>query len=147
MSLEDDLGEILTGEKFEEVVETQNWNNQRVEEAPQGREKLGKLTIVCLILNRIVGSGIFVTPAYTFNGTGSVGMSLIVWGIGGILATCGLMVWLELGLSTPILPVPGRTETQPVPRSGGEKNYVRLNHFFGVRDGVPVVLRCRCFLT
>lgn len=50
-----------------------------------------------------------------------------MWTFGGLIATCGLLVWLELGLSVPLRLVevmPGRYERKSVPRSGGEKNYV-----------------------
>ena len=74
------------------------------------------------------GSGIFTTPAYILEGTGSVGASLLLWTIGGLIATCGLLVWLELGLSLPISKVPGEEDERNVPRSGGEKNYVSDHH-------------------
>jgi len=59
-------------------------------------------------------------------GTGSVGESLILWAFGGRVATCGLLVWLELGLTIPLRIVPDHANTglKSVPRSGGEKNYV-----------------------
>jgi hypothetical protein len=69
-----------------------------------------------------------VTPITVFNGTGSVGASLLMWSFGAVVATCGLLVWLELGLSVPLRNVqvmPGIFERKSVPRSGGEKNYVR----------------------
>ena len=53
---------------------------------------------------------------------------MLLWFFGGIVGTCGLLVWLELGLSLPIRVVqvmPGIFERTSVPRSGGEKNYVR----------------------
>jgi len=120
-------------------------NNQRTDQSPTARQRLGRFTVVCLILNRtigrfhsdtaspkthtlLLGSGIFVTPIKVFNGTGSVGASLLFWTFGGLVATCGLLVWLELGLSVPfriVETVPGTFERRSVPRSGGEKNYVR----------------------
>jgi hypothetical protein len=51
----------------------------------------------------------------------------LLWTLGGLIGTCGLLVWLELGLSVPLRLVevmPGRFEKRSVPRSGGEKNYV-----------------------
>jgi hypothetical protein len=68
-----------------------------------------------------------VTPVKVLNGTGSIGASLMLWTFGGIVATCGLLVWLELGLSVPLRFIPGSTDRKSVPRSGGEKNYVRLH--------------------
>lgn len=87
-----------------------------------------------------VGSGIFVSPAIALRGTGSVGISLLLWGIGAIAGISGLLVWLELGLSLPKYrwdELPDRDPNEPrqanekqfecVPRSGGEKNYVCVN--------------------
>lgn len=53
---------------------------------------------------------VFSTPSNIFASTGSVGISLILWLIGGILTFAGLSVFLEFGLA--------------IPRSGGEKNYL-----------------------
>ncbi|KAK0723454.1 amino acid/polyamine transporter I [Lasiosphaeria miniovina] len=76
--------------------------------------KLGITGSVFLILNKMIGTGIFSTPSSIFAATGSVGISLILWVIGGILTFAGLSVWLEYGLA--------------IPRSGGEKNY--LEHVY-----------------
>jgi len=70
------------------------------------------------------GSGIFVIPALVAGGTGSVGGALLLWFFGGLISTCGLMVWLQLGLSLPLLPTGDDQQLRAVPRSGGEKNYV-----------------------
>ncbi|KAL2173178.1 amino acid/polyamine transporter I [Thermothelomyces heterothallicus CBS 202.75] len=72
--------------------------------------KLGITGAVFLILNKMIGTGIFSTPSSIFAATGSVGVSLMLWVIGGFLTFCGLSVWLEFGLA--------------IPRSGGEKNYL-----------------------
>jgi amino acid transporter len=53
---------------------------------------------------------VFSTPSSIFAATGSVGICLILWIVGGILTFCGLSVFLEFGLA--------------IPRSGGEKNYL-----------------------
>lgn len=53
---------------------------------------------------------VFSAPAAVFSATDSVGISLLLWLLGGILAFCGLSIYLELGLA--------------IPRSGGEKNYL-----------------------
>ncbi|KAM3510115.1 hypothetical protein MY11210_006032 [Beauveria gryllotalpidicola] len=72
--------------------------------------KLGVVSVAFLIINKMIGTGIFSAPATVFSSTGSVGVSLILWFVGGILAFCGLSVYLELGLA--------------MPRSGGDKNYL-----------------------
>ena len=42
---------------------------------------------------------------------------------------CGLLVWLEFGLSIPFRRVDGEEKERSVPRSGGEKNYVSCSVF------------------
>ncbi|KAK3173491.1 hypothetical protein OEA41_006820, partial [Lepraria neglecta] len=41
-------------------------------------QKLGPATVICMILNRTVGSGIYVSPAIVLKSTGSVGLSLLL---------------------------------------------------------------------
>lgn len=53
---------------------------------------------------------VFSTPSGIFAATGSVGVSFMLWLVGGILTFCGISVFLEFGLA--------------IPRSGGEKNYL-----------------------
>ncbi|KAF6830365.1 high-affinity methionine permease [Colletotrichum plurivorum] len=72
--------------------------------------KIGVTGAVFLILNKMIGTGIFSTPSGIFQSTGSVGVSLMLWVVGGILTFCGVSVFLEFGLA--------------IPRSGGEKNYL-----------------------
>ncbi|KAK1959758.1 amino acid permease [Colletotrichum sublineola] len=72
--------------------------------------KIGVTGAVFLILNKMIGTGIFSTPSGIFQSTGSVGVALMLWVIGGILTFCGMSVFLEFGLA--------------IPRSGGEKNYL-----------------------
>ncbi|TDZ16836.1 High-affinity methionine permease [Colletotrichum sidae] len=73
-------------------------------------QKIGVTGAVFLILNKMIGTGIFSTPSGIFQSTGSVGVCLMLWVIGGILTFCGMSVFLEFGLA--------------IPRSGGEKNYL-----------------------
>ncbi|KXX75720.1 High-affinity methionine permease [Madurella mycetomatis] len=73
-------------------------------------QRIGVFGAVFLILNRMVGTGIFSTPSSIFAATGSVGISLLLWVVAGLLTLSGLSVYLEFGLA--------------IPRSGGEKNYI-----------------------
>jgi hypothetical protein len=87
----------------------------------------GLIAVPELTPTSLTGSGIFVTPALiVLRGIGSVAASLLLWTAGSIIATAGLLVWLEFGLSIPRQPIPA-VGKRSVPRSGGEKNYVR--HF------------------
>jgi amino acid transporter len=101
-------------------------NEQRFDTSPSKRQRLGQFSVVCLVLNRTIGSGIFVTPAKVLAGTGSVGDSLLFWAAGAIISTCGLFVWLECSMSIPQRLVKGHAEPRGVPRSGGEKNYLEF---------------------
>ncbi|CEO58944.1 Putative Amino acid transporters [Penicillium brasilianum] len=72
--------------------------------------KIGVFGAISLIVNKIIGAGIFSTPATIFKLSGSPGMALILWVLAGIISTCGAMVMLEFGTS--------------IPRSGGMKVYL-----------------------
>ncbi|KAF2151225.1 amino acid transporter [Myriangium duriaei CBS 260.36] len=72
--------------------------------------KLGVTGATFLIINKMIGTGVFSTPSGIFQSTGSVGISIMLWVVGGILTFCGLSVFLEFGLA--------------IPRSGGEKVYL-----------------------
>ncbi|TKA66477.1 hypothetical protein B0A49_10099 [Cryomyces minteri] len=109
---------------YQRVREALERDHQRIDDAPTAPQRLGRFTVVCLVMNRTIGAGVFVTPSIVLKGTGSVGASLLLWASGGIIAACGLLVWLELGLSLPIHNVPGTDERKSAPRSGGEKNYL-----------------------
>lgn len=107
-------------------------------------QSLGYVSIACIIINRMVGkcifrrakpntlaerhfegTGIFKSPTVLMQGTDSVGVSLIFWVLGALLAMAGVYVFAEFGLAVPRLHVEGQEEKECVPRNGGEKNYVR----------------------
>ncbi|KAK4187641.1 high-affinity methionine permease [Podospora australis] len=117
-------------------------SNGITETTPRGSSQLGPLTVVCLVLNRTIGSGIFVTPALVLSGTGTVGASLFLWAAGGLVATCGLLVWLELGLSLPLLPTGDDRALRAVPRSGGEKNYLEFIYKSTITDRPRYLVKC-----
>lgn len=107
----------------EDLVELElDQERMRKEYAPSRQEKIRSFTVICLIFNRSIGSGIFATPAKILQGTNSVGVNIVFWAIGGLLVMCGTLVWLEFGLSIPREHVDGKERA--VPRSGGEKNYL-----------------------
>ncbi|KAF2196989.1 amino acid transporter [Delitschia confertaspora ATCC 74209] len=90
--------------EFEVVVKDENTYSY------SDSRKMGVTGAVFLILNKMIGTGIFSTPSGIFAATGSVGVSIVLWIIGGIITFAGLSVFLEFGLAIPI--------------SGGEKNYL-----------------------
>lgn len=48
-----------------------------------------------LNLSKMVGTGVYSTPASVLRGTGSVGLALIYWFIGFLVAAASLSVYLE----------------------------------------------------
>jgi hypothetical protein len=75
-----------------------------------------------------LGSGIFSTPGTVVRETDSVAAALIIWVFGGVMSFMSLSMYLELGLSIPKYNIRGSNRPVSVPRSGGEKNYVRPLH-------------------
>ncbi|KAF2207524.1 hypothetical protein CERZMDRAFT_107794 [Cercospora zeae-maydis SCOH1-5] len=113
----------LLGRPREEDVDQ---DHQRIDYAPREKSKIGRFTLVALILNRTIGSGIFLSPHRVLAGTGCVGGALCMWILAAVISICGLYVWLECGLSMPQRLVRGENKPRGVPRSGGEKNYLEF---------------------
>ncbi|ODV77919.1 high-affinity methionine permease [Suhomyces tanzawaensis NRRL Y-17324] len=76
----------------------------------QNKKNIGYVSATFLMLNRMLGAGVFSTGSTIFSLSGSVGTSLMMWFAGTIIAFSGLLVYMELGSA--------------LPRNGGEKNYL-----------------------
>ncbi|KAJ5669978.1 uncharacterized protein N7477_005341 [Penicillium maclennaniae] len=67
-----------------------------------------------LVVSRVIGSGIFATPGSIVKSAGSIGLTLLVWLVGTVLAACGMAVSLEYGCM--------------LPQSGGDTVYLEYTY-------------------
>lgn len=98
---------------FEKAETHDDDENASVSELPQGRQ-LGIISAIFLMVNRILGTGVFSTTSTIYQQSGSVGMSIIYWAIGGVIAGMGFAVYAEFAAA--------------MQRNGGELNYLQYTY-------------------
>jgi basic amino acid/polyamine antiporter, APA family len=64
--------------------------------------RLGLFSATMMVVGGIIGSGIFLNPALVAERVRSVGLTLTVWVLGGIIALIGALVYAELGARRPV---------------------------------------------
>ncbi|CAH6721767.1 high-affinity methionine permease [[Candida] jaroonii] len=75
--------------------------------------KISSLSAMSLIVNKMIGTGIFSTPSIIFQYCGgNISLYLLLWVLGSLVIGCGMIIYLEYSLNLPI-------------RNGGEKNYLQ----------------------
>jgi basic amino acid/polyamine antiporter, APA family len=63
---------------------------------------LGRFDLISLTLGSVIGSGIFIVPAFVFTQTGGhLGTALFVWTAGGVLSLLGALTYAELAAMKP----------------------------------------------
>jgi amino acid transporter len=62
---------------------------------------LGTLDVSALILNKMVGTGIFTVPGLVLELTGSKGVSVGFWVLGGVYSILSFSIYLEYGINFP----------------------------------------------
>lgn len=95
---------------------------------------VGSITIMFLNLSTIVGTGVYSTPSAILKGTGSVGLSLIYWFIGFLIACSSLSVYLEYASY-----FPSRSGSEVVYL---EQAYPRPRYLIHITFTIQTVLLC-----
>ncbi|KAG5728011.1 B(0,+)-type amino acid transporter 1 [Termitomyces sp. T112] len=73
-----------------------------VRQGPSTEKSVGLINGIALIVGLQIGSGIFSSPGIVIANTKSVGASLIVWSLSGVLAWTGASSFAELGSAIPL---------------------------------------------
>lgn len=90
----------------------------------QRHHQLGILEAIALVIGMQIGSGIFSSPGVIVHSTKSVGSSLVVWLVSGVLSWTGASSYAELG--------------SMIPQNGGSQAYL----FFAVSRHVGRGCHC-----
>jgi hypothetical protein len=113
--------------------------------APKGRFKLGYGCIMGIVINGMIGSGIFENAGNFYAAIDSTGVALMLWLAGLIYTVAGVIVLIEYGLSVPRRTIGNRDVA--LPRSGGMLNYVGFFEYcvmFANRFVAPVCVSMAC---
>jgi len=118
--------EALLVEQLEADLDNINPDTQVVNVAPTKNQQLGAFTSFCFMTNRTIASGIFTQPANVLFLTGSSGVALMLWIVGGFVMLGILACWNELAQTIPMHKVRRGTRWVCIstPRSGADKNWV-----------------------
>ncbi|KAJ6787466.1 hypothetical protein PWT90_10708 [Aphanocladium album] len=93
---------------------------------------VGWATIIFLNANQMIGTGIFSTPGSILRSTGSVGLALVYWALGALMAVAGFGTYLELASY-----FPNRSGSEAVYL---EQAYPRPKYLFPIAFAVQSVI-------
>ena len=90
------------------------------------KSEINLLSAVAYVAGGTIGSGVFITPTSVLTLTHSLGVSIIIWVIGGVIGMLGGLCYTELSLL--------------VRKSGGEYNYLKEAYSFNKKHWTLEVL-------
>lgn len=91
-------------ERAQAKMEQHKKTDEGEEEGVHLRREIGLLPAVCFIVGTVVGSGIFIAPKGVLMNSGSVGLSLLVWVLCGVLSLFGRVAFfLPSSVEKPLL--------------------------------------------
>ncbi|QDS77828.1 hypothetical protein FKW77_006162 [Venturia effusa] len=122
-------------------IRPENIPNTIITKAPAKQFRLGTWTVIGLVINRMIGTGIFNSPSTVIKGTGSVGAALLFWFAGALFTIAGTCLIIEFGLTIPRYVLDGIE--QGIPRSGGTLNYLQyVFPYPAYRSGSVLLVTC-----
>lgn len=65
------------------------------------KRTLTQRDLIFIVVGTVIGSGIFLTPGAVVQNSGSGGVALVVWAVGGVLSLLGALTFAELGAARP----------------------------------------------
>ena len=98
--------------KVERTTKLKESTDNNVSSTVRLKPTLNVFTGAALNIGIVIGSGIFISPKGVLEGAGSVGLTLIVWVLCGIVSLLGALSYAELGTM--------------IPEFGGEYAYIRF---------------------
>ena len=123
-NMKEDESSFSVPKSYEKVEERAKGNGRSKDE--KLRKELSLIHGVAIITGSIIGSGIFISPNGVLQEAGSYGMAMVMWVIGGLLATGGGLCFCELG--------------NFVKKSGSDYAYIKEGFSFNNKNHYTTIL-------
>ncbi|MBC1475695.1 amino acid permease [Listeria grandensis] len=65
------------------------------------KKEIGFFTALTIVMGTVIGSGVFFKPEAVYSATGTAGLGLLAWILGGVITICGGLTAAELSAAIP----------------------------------------------